>query len=169
MVDIETMDVVPTAAIVSIGAVKFDTNTGELGETFKVNLDITEQKKLGLSFSNSTVEWWKEQPPEVWKGIRENSVSITEGMERFKNFCGKSEFYWGNGAGFDMPIIRNACHVIGMEPWWKYYNLMCYRTLINLHGLDNKKLSAGREGYHDSVSDAIFQAETLLKIMKGEL
>jgi DNA polymerase III epsilon subunit-like protein len=61
MVDIETLGTKPSSTILSIGAVFFDIETGELGERFYMNID----PKQDRSIDPSTVMWWMVQSSEA--------------------------------------------------------------------------------------------------------
>lgn len=63
MIDLETMDNRPTAAIVAIGAVAFDPATGEVDTdcAFYINIDLQSSLDAGLTVSGSTVNWWLQQ------------------------------------------------------------------------------------------------------------
>ena len=59
MLDIETLDTSPSAIVLSIGAVKF--NSVGLGDTFYVRLDSDPQLALGRTQSEATLTWWAGQ------------------------------------------------------------------------------------------------------------
>ncbi len=40
---------------------------------------------------------------------------------------------WGNGAGFDQPILSAVYRAVGVVQPWKFFNERCYRTLKNLY------------------------------------
>jgi len=49
MLDIETLGVSPGCVILSLSAVEFDINTGELGESFNMGIDIKSCVDAGLT------------------------------------------------------------------------------------------------------------------------
>ena len=61
MVDLETMDNVPSAAIVAIGAVQCNLTTGETGSEFYRVVDLEGQDKLGMTINPGTLYWWLQQ------------------------------------------------------------------------------------------------------------
>ena len=61
MLDIETLGDVSYSSILSIGAVKFDINTGETGDTFYVTVDLQSCLDAGLIITASTFNWWLEK------------------------------------------------------------------------------------------------------------
>jgi exodeoxyribonuclease VIII len=58
MVDLETMGNGPAAAIVAIGAVEFDPDTGQLGREFYREVDLEDSAFRGGVIDASTVLWW---------------------------------------------------------------------------------------------------------------
>ena len=72
MLDLETMGSGPRAAIVSIGAVFFDLQTGELGAEFEVAVDLRESVKFG-EMNADTVLWWLEQSDEARRQVTEGT------------------------------------------------------------------------------------------------
>ena len=69
MIDLETLDTKPSASILTIGAVKFDPTGDELKEStcekFYVKVDLDSCDKLGLTVSQSTLDWWANQSQEA--------------------------------------------------------------------------------------------------------
>jgi hypothetical protein len=71
MIDMETLDVLPTATILTIGAVKFDPFGDELAEPsmekFYVKVDVDSCDRLGCTISQDTLNWWSNQSKEALK------------------------------------------------------------------------------------------------------
>ena len=65
MIDLETLDVLPSATILSIGAVKFDPFGDEVNESsavkFYTRVDIDSCDHIGATVSQSTLDWWASQ------------------------------------------------------------------------------------------------------------
>jgi len=58
MIDLETMDNRPTAAIASIGAVWFEPSGSWIGRTFNMHVDLVDCQRHGLTIGADTVLWW---------------------------------------------------------------------------------------------------------------
>ena len=86
MVDLETYDNVCTAAIASIGAVKFNLETRTLSDRFYVTVSPASCKAAGLTFSEDTINWWKQQSPEAQKALRINNIELTDALTQFNQF-----------------------------------------------------------------------------------
>jgi hypothetical protein len=123
--------------------------------------------ELGLTVTQSTVDWWNKQPQEAraaWDIQNPPKLQdvLTELNLWMRTFT-KDEYIcpWGNGADFDLVILKSAYEAVGADPPWKYYNHHCYRTLKNL--ATSKVPNGGlprREGvHHNALDDAIHQAK----------
>lgn len=157
MLDIETMGNSSYSSIVSIGAVKFDINTGDTGDEFYINIDLQSCIDLGLGISASTVMWWMEQSDEARKGLTSgNVVSITEALKMFAEFCDEDCEIWGNSARFDCGILGNAYNKAGIPIPWNFRNERCVRTLTSF-APDIKRNYPDNGVKHNALSDCYFQ------------
>ena len=143
--DIETLSLQPTAAIISIAAKTFhlpqqeeeDNNRG-----FYKNISMRSLlKEPQLSISETTLKWWQEQLQEVID-INFNpytAVTIQEALTDLKTFIRdiRTEYndiaIWTQGTDFDIPILRHAYHTIlhEKEPWHRH-ELRDARTVIRM-------------------------------------
>ncbi len=162
MVDLETLSQSKTAAIVSIGAVKFD-GVSILDE-FYVNIDPLSCKAHGLDIQIQTIQWWKTQKPEAYASLKNNRTSLEEALDVFSSWFGPTSLpVWGNGVSFDNVILENAYIVLNKKVPWKYYDERCYRTVVNLFGISKIKSSA-RTLHHNALDDAKAQALNLMSL-----
>lgn len=162
MVDIETYSHLPTAAIASIGGIKFDIKTKMMYDEFYVTIDPQSCKEAGLHFSKKTLDWWATQSPEVRKELRKNNIPLKEALEKFLDWFGESGNFccWGM---FDMGIITYALHRVGLEPSWNYWDSTECRTVANLLGADIDRNMAGQQ-HHNALTDAKTQAKFIIDI-----
>lgn len=165
MHDIETMSQKKTAAILSIGAVKFNAN--EIVDTFYVNISPASCKEVGLSIDKETVEWWMQQRPEAFAAFKKDRVSIHDALHMYAEWYGKKSCpTWGNGIDFDNVILENAFQVCDIKIPWKFYDGRCFRTVKNLFNIQLPK----HDGVlHNALDDAISQTKSLQQILKGAL
>lgn len=160
MIDLETVDNKPTSAIASIGAVMFDKD-GMYDEFYMV-VDYKTSILLGLTQSDSTMDWWAKQSEEAQKIFHPDTlkydikIALIEFASWFKNHGGL--YLWGNGADFDNAIMSTAYGLAGMDQPWKYSNNRCFRTA------KHKGRMEIRHGvYHNALDDAKTQAEYMIK------
>src|SRR3990172_10155945 len=71
MVDLETLGRRAGCAILSIGAVAFDAETGKMGPEFYMVVKMASCEKHGLHTDPETVAWWEKQNPEAQKVLKQ--------------------------------------------------------------------------------------------------
>lgn len=162
MLDLETLDTRPTAAILSIGAVFF--GQAGLGEEFYRTITLDSCTEAGLSVSGDTFMWWMGQKGEARKALFENPVPLAQALAEFTEWVhtkGKpgDTRVWGNGADFDNAILRHAYTKLGEPAPWKYYNSRCYRTACEMLNAPPRT----QDGvHHNALDDAKSQARHLV-------
>lgn len=166
MIDFETLSVVPTSRIMSIGAVKF--NDHEILDEFYVTLSVKDNSEewIGnLDINKDTMAWWKTQPPEILRSALSNGVPYRDGFKQFLDWYGNYSMpIWSNSAAFDIAISEHHCHQMKETVPWKYWDQRCYRTIFKLLGdtvhLPEKSMA------HNALADAKYQARILMEILK---
>lgn len=167
MIDTETMGAGPDCALMSIGAVFFDEATGQLGAEFNRNIHLATAVAAGGEMDASTVLWWLSQPDEARLALRMSAESIADVLQAFadwlrRNGPGDADLrVWGNSPSFDCLKVERAMGRLGIATPWRYYNERCYRTVRER--APSVELDE-RQGLHNALEDAKFQARHLLKI-----
>lgn len=154
MIDLETLGTRSTSAIVQIGACYFDRKTGEIGDTFTINVL---HKYMGIdvfTMDHETVNWWLVQSEEARKSISELGVDIKDAMTQLHHFLKGADFLWSH-ATFDIPIIQNSFEKCGLKNPIPYRGMRDIRTLMDLA---DHRSTIEREGtHHDALDDCKFQ------------
>lgn len=164
MVDLETLDTRPTAAIISIGAVVFH-GAGK-GSEFYTAVDQNSAIAAGLTASPKTLEWWAGQSAAARTVFTDpNRLELRHALIRFAEFLPRDCRLWGNGAAFDNAILANAYAALGIDPPWKFWNDRCYRTLVAICPAPRVQ----RGTHHNALDDAKSQADHLLTFGEGFL
>ena len=159
MLDLEAMGNGSNAAIIAIGAVRFDK---DITDKFYHVIDLQSSVDAGMEIDASTVLWWMKQSDEARSHFSADGVSLQEALLAFSSWVGDDAEVWGNGASFDNTILSNAYRLTKIEQPWKFWNDRCYRTLKSM----NKHINLERLGtYHCAVDDAESQARHLIKIL----
>ena len=167
MIDLETVDLIPGAAIVSIGAVLFDPRHNIISkDTFYVELDW---KAQGRSINKETLEWWRKQPSKTRKALK-GTADLEDTLEDLAFWLPEGVLVWGNGPSFDMSILEDAYRSVDMEIPWKFWNVYDCRTIKYLYesargGFDKK---VGGDD-HNALHDAMYQAHYVNKMWKSIL
>lgn len=164
MLDIETLDVTPSAVILAVAAVFFDPKTGELGAEFDVAVNC-QQEQPGRTISLEIVAWWAKQSDEARKlafGGTESLKRVLTGLSRFIHINSTDTVkVWGNGKEFDCVILEHAFKQLGMPCPWKFWDTQDVRTIITLaelNGFNPKKQRAFEGTPHRALDDAKHQA-----------
>ena len=169
MLDLETLSLKPNAAIVSIGAVKFDPRGGgSIDPDYKpfyrnVELhDVVTTHRFDVD--GQTLKWWFDSAAsqEARAALLVDPVPLDEALRLFWLWFGTTSLpTWGNGANFDNTILRTAFEARGGECPFKYYHDRCFRTLKALYPnapYDKPVLA------HHALSDAEAQARHVQKL-----
>lgn len=174
MLDLETMGVNPGCAIVSIGAVQFDLNTGKLGEKFYTSVDLKSCVDAGLKIEPDTLMWWLKQSDQARAKLYEGISPLATALTDFATFLIRNEIdtLWGNSASFDCAILK-ACYLAYNKksfdgPWtspWNVFNEKCYRTVTKLFPANLTKKDATKA--HDPIYDCEYQIANLCRIWRS--
>ena len=163
MIDIETMGNMSHSAIVSIGAVRFNLETGKTGETFYMNVDLQSCLDAGLIINADTLMWWLNQSEAARKKIIEKGHPLNKALISLSAFVTKDDQVWGNSARFDLGILSDALNTLGMPIPWDFRKERCVRTLVSF-APEVKSAEPNIGVAHDALADCIFQINYCSKI-----
>jgi len=134
MLDLETMGNSSNSAIVSIGAVEFDIESGHFGREFYQRVDLQSCLNMGLIVNASTIYWWMQQSDKARMELVKNSDQLAKVLQELHGFMlelGNFQI-WGNGARFDIGILEDAYKACGyIETPWNFRNERDVRTLVS--------------------------------------
>ncbi|EEQ7447260.1 exonuclease [Escherichia coli] len=164
MIDLETMGKNPDAPIISIGAIFFDPQTGEMGPEFSKTIDL---ETAGGVIDLDTIKWWLKQSREAQSAILTDEIPLDDALLQLREFIDENsgEFFvqvWGNGATFDNVILRRSYERQGIPCPWRYTNDRDVRTMVAL-GLvmdfDARTTIPFEGERHNALNDARYQAK----------
>ena len=162
MLDLETMGTGPNAAIIAVGAVRFDK---EVTDRFYEVVDLRTSIDMGLEMDPDTVMWWMQQSDAAREQFKREGKHLSEVLCLFRKWIDADAIVWGNGAAFDNVILANAYRKQNTPAPWKFWNDRCYRTVKSL----NPDVKMQRKGvYHCAVDDAESQALHLIDISNSK-
>ncbi|EGO6702608.1 exonuclease, partial [Escherichia coli] len=167
MIDLETMGKNPDAPIISIGAIFFDPQTGEIGPIFYVVISLVDAMDKGAVPDGSTIEWWLAQSSEARSATLVNQIPLDDALLQLREFIDENsgEFFvrvWGNGANFDNVILRRSYERHGIPCPWRWSNDRDVRTIVELgKAIDfDARTAIPFEGVrHNALDDARYQAK----------
>lgn len=167
MVDLETLGTEPGSAILSIGAVRF--RLDGIYDSFHRIIDLDSSTRKGFTVERGSIKWWMEQKPEIRDPLFEiddDSIfyDVEEVLVAFKDWVGPQVpvTLWGNGASFDLAILREAYNKVGFG-FFEPFNDRCYRTMRYLYPEIKKQ---DNPNLHNALEDARNQAEHLIRLLK---
>lgn len=165
MVDIETMGNMSHSAIVSVGAVRFDLETGEIGEKFYMNVDLQSCLDAGLIINADTLMWWLNQNKAARNKIIEKGHPLSKALFSLSAFVTKDDQVWGNSARFDLGILSDAFNTLKIPIPWDFRKERCVRTLVSF-APEIKEKEPNTGVAHDALADCVFQISYCSKIYK---
>jgi 3' exoribonuclease, RNase T-like len=158
MIDLETLATSTDAAILTIGAVKFDPFGRELKEpamdSFYVRVDLDSCDEIGLVTNDDTIAWWANQSKEAKDEAfsESNRIHIKDAFDQLYKFCWGAKRVWSNGAAFDVVICETVFKRIGKAVPWNFWQVRDVRTAFDL-GINRPPVTA-----HHALEDAWNQA-----------
>lgn len=168
MIDLETLDVTPTASILTIGAVKFDPFGDDINEPdcdkFYVRVDLDSCDALGCTVSQATLDWWanQEQAAQDEAFDPANRIAITDALNQLYKFCWGAKRVWSHGAGFDVVILEHLFRKIGKAIPWQFWEVRDTRTIFDI-GINPNRPPVLK---HHALEDAWNQAVGVQNVFK---
>ncbi|WP_405000414.1 3'-5' exoribonuclease domain-containing protein [Escherichia coli] len=164
MIDLETMGKNPDAPLISIGAIFFDPQTGDMGPEFSKTIDMD---TAGGVIDRGTIKWWLKQSREAQSAILTDEIPLDDALLQLREFIDENsgEFFvqvWGNGANFDNVILRRSYERQEIPCPWRYCNDRDVRTIVELgKAIDfDARTAIPFEGErHNALDDARYQAK----------
>jgi len=168
MIDLETLDVLPTATILTIGAVKFDPFGDDVYdpkcEKFYVRVDVDSCDRIGATVSQATLDWWSNQSQAAQDEAfdPENRIPIEDAMTQLYKFCRGAKRVWSHGAGFDVTILEWYFRKIGKAIPWSFWEVRDTRTIFDI-GINPNRPPVLK---HHALEDAWNQAVGVQNVYK---
>lgn len=163
MLDIETLDVTPTATILTIGAQGFDPFSDRLTDaTFYKRITLESQE--GRTVNDDTVAWWGNQSAAAQEEAfgEDNRVDIADALAELSKLAWRHKRIWANGITFDITILENAMAQYGVNVPWKFWQVHDARTVYKIANAG----SAGSSNSHNALEDCVNQIDMLQKVFK---
>jgi len=170
MIDLETLGTGDGAAIIQIGACRFDIGTGEIDEdTFLLNI-----RWDGADFGTiepGTLAWWLTQDEAVREKVfdQNGATYLAQALTRFSSWIatgGAVKTVWAKGADFDVRLLRQACERNGINMPFQYWKGRDMRTIVKTLDPDGRAV-VPNEMAHDALADCKSQVAHLVAVLKS--
>lgn len=186
MLDLETISTKKNAAIISIGAVLFDPNTGivgapegGMGDCF---YEVIDPASRGIGHIDaSTVMWWMGQSDEAREDFHSKSVvrrELSGALQAFHEWLIRAGLtdsnkrdwrLWANDPDFDVAIFTSAFERLDIPFPLSYGASRSMRTMCELAREFNLYLGNPEENTlkHNALADAVYQAHVVTDIKQA--
>jgi hypothetical protein len=165
MLDIETLDVIPSSHILQVSAVAFDSITRNNISSFSMNVDYETADKQHpgqFTIGENTVKFWNSKSEELIESVFSNDKPLEEVLRGFSDFyrsvkaqgCRK---IWCH-CDFDIPILKHAYDVCGIRVPWNFKDRLDIRTIVLAAGINLNDYNWTRKT-HNSLDDCLFQID----------
>lgn len=166
MIDIETLGNRPGSVILSIGAVAFDADTGEIGEEFYAAIDPETASKVGLTTDISTMLWWMKQSEAAreaaFSGKRSINMALTE-LSIFVKWQEPSRV-WAKPPSFDLVMLEAAFRACDQDIPWHFRVHRDCRTIFDITGTKQPEVGTAHNALDDAKAQALGVIEAYRKL-----
>lgn len=166
MIDTETGSTMPNALVLQVGFCGGNLLTGEITVP-ATRLFVTRQPHA--SISESTLEWWSRQDPELRRAVWHPEGAVHTPLEVFQLvgaalglLDAEPPTVWCGPASFDFPILKTLWG--GRTPW-HYHMERDYSTLKRMFDPAGEHYPENRLA-HDAAADAEAQWVHLSRIVQ---
>lgn len=169
MLDLETLSLKPTAAIMQIAVVQFDLNLGMImPDSFLENVTVQSCLMHGMTVDQDTSDWWRHKTSDSAREqvMNRRALPLDEVLTHLDSWLGSkmavvnddpSTFQplrvWAQGVAYDMPVMDNAYRAVGRTAPWPHRATRDSRTVIQL---------AADLGYEQTPRRDVSQSHTAL-------
>lgn len=164
MVDLETASTANNAAILSLGACCFAGRNPHSDSRFYMKASLASNEAIGLNVDKEVMEWWDKQSPHSRAEAFSGTEDVLSVLDHFHSWICKlgpieNVHLWGNGADFDLVILRNAYETNATYPF-DFRKHRCYRTISSIFAsfIPYPKYA---EQQHNALADAEHQAKRI--------
>ncbi|MBA8734206.1 3'-5' exonuclease [Chromobacterium violaceum] len=131
ILDVETLDIQPSAIILTIGIATVEISDGGLDILGRHYWRVLPFEQPGRTVSEETLEWWRSQPSPALNEALNTSDHHREPLPQILSAVSATlDLYphpiWGNGSDFDNAIMKHAFRQLGLN--WPPYRDRCLRT-----------------------------------------
>lgn len=185
VIDIETLALSTNAVVLSIGMAVLSVTGNLIMSDLDFKLPAQPQIIDERVIDQDTISWWDRQskearedsfipmyaaPAVLGEGARKQLIAQLTEFYNVIRALGDGALVWGNGADFDIAILRSLLHDYKMPTPWSYKNVRCLRSVKNMLFRDGAQICANvkMQGIaHTATGDSLFEAHQLAAIIKA--
>lgn len=167
MIDLETLDVKPSAIVMSAAAIVFDFKRMKTLRTYEATLDIESQIAAHRTASTSTLQWWLGSTSDgARSAITRPRKSAQKNIlpERccadLKLVLPQDGLVIAKPAMFDLPILND----LFQGDWYKYRRAFDMQTMLTMVDPD-RAMQPKNNVHHDALEDCRWQLAWLVNVV----
>lgn len=154
MLDLETMDTTINAAVVQVGAIPFNSQTGLVRpDFFLMDVTLATSVALGGSVGEGTVGWWEDQGGFHPRHHPEPMRKVLEELADWLSFLPEVRYIWAQGPSFDVAILEGYYQRAGIMVPWAFNSARDTRTVYDLARERGWEKPEGTEALHYALED----------------
>lgn len=165
MVDVESCGTRYGDIILTLAACQFERATGRVTKEFYARIDTSDSEAHGFGFQLETMRWWDSKSEQARNEAFNGTERVKDVLTAFSRFYPSGANFWACGGSFDAVLLGAYYDRLNMERPWKFWSEMDARTIFNL-APHIRKLTPQKGTAHNSLDDARFQVEVLVKTLK---
>lgn len=164
MLDLEALGTSADSVILSISAIQFDLDTGDIGKIFNAKVNPRSCVDLGLEIDPKTLSWWLSLGNETVEHLstlmngKTDINLVLDDLQRFiaLTFWGKDFQIWANSNRFNLGILENAYRKCHLDIPWDRNKERDVKTLLAMFPsiVDTVKFNGLK---HNSYDDCLHQ------------
>jgi hypothetical protein len=173
MIDLETLGQEPGSVIVTISAVQFNIETGQIGEIFDQSISIESNLNSGLKIDPETFKWWLTRGEQarydlveklnIGKDLDSTLIHFSHWFSKINQ--NKNTLVWGRGPRFDFGLLTYAYKNFGYPIPWNFRNELCVRTMEWLRPeLKKEAIREKEHSEHMGIGDCLYQIKYIVEI-----
>lgn len=175
MIDIETLDLKPSAVVLSVGVVRFSqAHSISATRSSHMRVDLQSQLDAGRTVSEHTLLWWMEQSKEAQSaafGV-DDRLHPTQVWDILDKMLTGANQVWAKSPSFDMVILESMFRDFDADTPWHYRDLRDVRTIMAEAEMDRDWAPPDMNGSvaHNAVHDCdrqIYQVTNARAIING--
>ncbi len=159
-IDLETLDVRPTATVLTLGGVKFNPfSRSEPYDELYFKISVDDQHRYGRTSNDDTIAWWSRQDPAIMEEAfdQDSAITVEEACARVARWAVGVDTFWGQGYGFDFTMLESLFYNVKRPLPWQFWQVLDSRTLFKILPSDPRKNI--QTNLHNALADAYFQAQ----------
>ena len=177
MIDLETLDVAPSAVVLSIGAAVYDFRSQIITRELYCTLRIEEQLAQGRTVSTNTLHWWLDmtdeargaltKPESLERQSKESdvysskAVSYASALSILKHFIPEKGFIIAKPSTFDLAILND----MAKGDLFHYRRAFDMSTMLAMLDPDRESCPPNALA-HNAIQDVKWQTEWFANVIK---